>query len=575
MLRAAKLFFAALILFFSVAGSLSPAFAQTPPLSIPQTAPGVPQDVNTLTQGVFFSMLSATTCTLSGINLLTPAKPCLTVDSQTGAIQYAQKNGGLLGISTHLVAATLNFPIHTAQYVGYLSSSFHVFGQKTYAASTSQGVGYAGLQPLLTLWVNFRNLAYLLMVIVFIILGFAIMLRLKIDPRTVMTLQNTIPKAVIGIILITFSFAIAALLVDLMYVITYFIINIVATAANDQALLQLNTVGDNPYGLSFSMFSGGFFGVANGVAQAVQTMGGQIISDVPLIGGVLMVLGILSSLPLGSFLCLIPSVPFIPGSGVPCQNFTLGAPIIGAIAGIIVILAVLVALWKLWIALLKAYLLILFQVTLAPFMIMAGLIPGAKLGFGSWFRGLAANLAIFPAVIGVFVLGREFANAFGGFSFLSNPNQQRYFIPPGIGNLGDTSGLAGVLAFATIMLLPSIPDLVTKTFKAESQLGKAVSQGMGAGFGLFTGGTKAAWRQLMRPEDPYRHTDQGYLRRLIMGPVDPTNQNPVDPSRINPLQQFVRKYIVRQVDPKHKNDAYNPGMQGGQKLPGTGGGQGN
>jgi len=479
MRSALRFFLATFFIVFLSFQTVLPVFAQSTSYApMPQTAPGVPNDIGTLTQSVLFSMLSATSCVLSGTNMLTPTKPCLSVNSQTGAIQFAEKNGGLLSITTSLITRTINLPVHTGDYARYLSSNFHIFGQKTYAATGSQGVGYTGIQPLLSLWVGFRNLAYLVLVIVFIVIGFAIMLRLKIDPRTVMSIQNTIPKIIVGIILITFSFAISALMIDLMYVITYLLINVVATAGNDSALLQINTVGNNPYGLSFDMFSGGFFGVANGVAQAVQTMGGQVISDLPVLGGVLLVLGILSSIPL-SLTCL--PIPF-PGFGVPCQNFTLGAPIIGAIAGIIVVVAVIIALWKLWIALLKAYLLILFSITLGPFLILGGLIPGGKLGFGAWFRGLVANLAIFPTVIGVFVLGREFANAFGGFSILSNPNQKQYFIPPGIGNLGNTSGLAGVLAFATIMLLPAMPELVTKLFKAESPLGNAVGQGLAAGF---------------------------------------------------------------------------------------------
>ena len=85
------------------------------------------------------------------------------------------------------------------------------------------GTGFDGLKPLLPLWTVFRNIVYILFVLVFVIIGVAIMLRLKIDPRTVMTIQNQIPKLIIGILLVTFSFSIAGFLIDIMYTSIYLI----------------------------------------------------------------------------------------------------------------------------------------------------------------------------------------------------------------------------------------------------------------------------------------------------------------------------------------------------------------
>jgi hypothetical protein len=525
MRSALRLFFAAFLVIFIAFHSVIPAFAQTQENTQPQTttsytypptAPDVPHDLNTLTQGILFSVLSTATCVTSGVNLVTPSKPCMSVNSQTGVLEYASSNGGLVGLSSKLITLTMNIPIHTSLYTQYLSNNFHGLGEKTYAATT-QGVGYAGLQPLLNLWVGFRNLAYLFLVIAFIVIGFAIMLRLKIDPRTVMTIQNQIPKIIVGIILVTFSFAIAAVLIDLMYVVTYLIINFVATIAGDADLLSKNPIGQNPLGLAFDMFTGGIFGVATGVAQTVQQVAGQMISDIPILGGLFLVLGVLSLLPYGSFLCLLPSIPFVPGSGASCQSYSLGAPLIGAIAGLVVIIAVIIALWKLWLSLIKAYLLILFNTTLGPLMILGGVIPGVKLGFGSWLRGLIANLAIFPAVITVFVLGREFALAFGGFTIFPDPNKAQYFIPPGIGNLGNTGGLAGVIAFAVLMLLPAIPDAVTKALKAESPLSNAVGQGLATGIAFPIRGAKSVGHQLFRMPDPLRHQSAGVGLRAMLG----------------------------------------------------------
>ena len=47
---------------------------------------------------------------------------------------------------------------------------------KTFNHSRYQGIGFEGLSPLLNIWKAFRDIAYLLFVLVFIILGVAIML---------------------------------------------------------------------------------------------------------------------------------------------------------------------------------------------------------------------------------------------------------------------------------------------------------------------------------------------------------------------------------------------------------------
>ncbi len=67
---------------------------------------------------------------------------------------------------------------------------------------------------LLKLWVLMRNSAYALTVVALVIIGIMIMLRVPLNPRTVVTAQNSIPRLALGLILITFSFALSGLLID-------------------------------------------------------------------------------------------------------------------------------------------------------------------------------------------------------------------------------------------------------------------------------------------------------------------------------------------------------------------------
>src|SRR3990172_12628792 len=59
----------------------------------------------------------------------------------------------------------------------------------------------------------------MLLAFVMIVIGFLIMFRRQIDPHTVISIQNALPRIVLTLILITFSYAIVGLLIDLMYVI--------------------------------------------------------------------------------------------------------------------------------------------------------------------------------------------------------------------------------------------------------------------------------------------------------------------------------------------------------------------
>src|SRR5665213_3738933 len=95
-------------------------------------------------------------------------------------------------------------PAHTSDYVRYLAGNFGI-SKGVYAATTcsdpkSEGTGFCDLYPLLPIWTVFRNLAYLGFVAVFILIGFAIMLRLKLKPQTAVSIQNQIPRIIIAII---------------------------------------------------------------------------------------------------------------------------------------------------------------------------------------------------------------------------------------------------------------------------------------------------------------------------------------------------------------------------------------
>src|SRR5664279_4726537 len=207
-------------------------------LITPNISSDVPGNLHTFTQSVLIEVLSATVCALSGIDPINPDQSCLGIDLKTHKLGYEPaeaKNkkeiGVLLGIETDMISYLYTPPTSSSTYFQNLADNFGIV--KTTHAQTN-GYGYDGLQPILPLWKAVLNIAYLFLVLIFVLIGLGIMLRIKIDPRTVMTIQNQLPRIVICILLITFSYAIASVMIDAMWVSTYVAINTLTKFQNPQ-----------------------------------------------------------------------------------------------------------------------------------------------------------------------------------------------------------------------------------------------------------------------------------------------------------------------------------------------------
>src|SRR3989344_5582962 len=252
------------------------------------TNPDVPQNLNTYTQSVFINIATTVFCIFTGVDPLSPQGKCLGIDPATRKISYVDQGGGLMAITGNLIASTFYIPVSTHDYGSFMASKFGI-GEKAYA----QGIGFQGLTPTLKLWEAFRNITYMIFVVLFLIVGLGIMFRIKIDPRTVMTIQNQIPKIIVGLILVTFSYAIAGFLIDLMYVSMYLIISVFTQQDIDAVSITSST----PFGAAGGI--GGLFGIAGGVADSIAGIVASIFDGTigNLIGAVItsLITGLLAS----------------------------------------------------------------------------------------------------------------------------------------------------------------------------------------------------------------------------------------------------------------------------------------
>jgi len=74
---------------------------------------------------------------------------------------------------------------------------------------------HAMINAVLNIWKGIRNVALALMSVILLYIGILIILRKKVNPQLVVTVQYAIPKIVIGLLLIIFSYPIGAIITSL------------------------------------------------------------------------------------------------------------------------------------------------------------------------------------------------------------------------------------------------------------------------------------------------------------------------------------------------------------------------
>src|SRR6266404_8684586 len=146
-----------------------------------------------------------------------------------------------------------------------LGRKFHIV---PVAKAQTPGFGYTaalGIIPdIQNAWNQIRDVSYAIFVFVIIIFAFMIMFRIKISPQVIISVQSALPKIAIALVLVTFSYAIAGFLIDIMYV----VIGIMALIFSKFAVagVDFGSAGNTVAGY-FDLFTKGpiFLGISTGV----------------------------------------------------------------------------------------------------------------------------------------------------------------------------------------------------------------------------------------------------------------------------------------------------------------------
>ena len=361
---------------------------------------------------------------------------------------------GMLGFTANMIASLYTPSTSGVQYIASLKDTF--LGQPAYA---QQGGGFAGLQPILPIWRGFRNIVYLLSSLIFIVIGVMIMLRVKISPQAVITIQNAIPQLVTTLILVTFSYAIAGLLIDLMTFVGGVVIALLFQVTGKG--LQTNLL-DGIKNYSFDTLTNAGIGT-----YADLTMRALPVGVFMIWGAILSAIFGVILLATGSALAPVA----LAGIGV--------LPVV-----ILLIVSILIVFWmfKFYFGCLKVYVTVIFKIVTAPLELAMGAFPNSKMGFSTWVWDLIANLAVFPVSLVFMVVG----------NMIIDFSKKGMWAPSVISNLSIPSTIVTTIALGDIIsigigisvvaLMAKLPDMIPEfVFSIKpSPWGKAIGEGLNA-----------------------------------------------------------------------------------------------
>lgn len=426
-----------------------------------------------------------------------------------GTISDNYKNSILGGLTPILTAPVEKVPASGISYVVYKLQN-NDFIPQTYAY---EGVGLASIRGYLKIWEVFRNFSYLLIVLLLVIVGFMIMFRWQIGGQTLVTIESALPKVVITLILITLSFPIAGVMIDLMYAAMGAFVYIVASGFPDgqaSEVFRLDMV--NRYiGSGFqsiNLMEGSSSAISTGKA-IYNVMPGIIQTSVNSIlgAGINFLLIRFTTMKFGLLTTIFENIG--GGGGVSALGFggqfniqfgkighvldfiltsilygwlTAQTAAAGYIMGFLILVTLLYFLFRLFFLLLGAYIKVVLLIIFSPLILLFQIIPG-KNPFGYWIKSLFGELLTFPVVAVVLATGRLIIEINNSETI---PPLDLPFIRQGF----TAADFGAIIGLGLILLIPELVRLL-KGLLGVPELGLDIGVGMFfSGVSAVTGGVQ-------------------------------------------------------------------------------------
>lgn len=469
---------------------------QNPPSSSLLSPPSsyIPSQSPHTASMAIYNFSHAMSCILIGQSPIAPCLEYRMVKDATGAVRsvpylsQVNTSNGVLGMSLSMIGEVIgNPPIHSSLFLANLGEQIGIKSAHAQVSGSGSGV----LAPIFKLWEVSRNISYLAMILIFIIVGLMVMFRQKLNPQTVVSIQMALPGLVIGLVMITFSYFLASLISDFAFIGTNLVGYYFSLAQGGTGPLQPPLI--NPSGKEeniLNIFSK-YTGILNQetISRALSASVWNNINDE--IGRLLTTLSAAFVYQITNQATSIASS--IPKIGDFIKQTLSGAAALKAlsdpsgmtgfalswIAGIILIYSMFKLLFKLIMNLLN----IIFLTISAPFQFLAASLPGKQEIATKWFFNMLCNILVFPAIVGVFY----FVAFILGVNDPTLPLPRGGIAPVSLGNTSTFPLLGGLdlgflnllLAFGALVASPSIPDVICKTVGKQGGAGGLLAGAVG------------------------------------------------------------------------------------------------
>lgn len=386
------------------------------------------------------------------------------------------------GSLTKGIIAPYQSPPASGVYWVYSGLQKAGFVPNTYAA---EGIGFAALKPIANIWKIFRDVALTILVLVITVIGFLIMFRVKINPQTVITLENSLPRIVVSLLLIVFSFAIAGFLIDLMYVVIVLSTSILSRSDIVDRFISggSGSLFGEILGRGEIIGSGPGSGIGNALLSLLPNQLSYILRFIVVWISYVGILQIPTLEPFKEFLLHAKvasdgNVPFIGGLiglGMSVAVATALTAVFGSLAGyilsfLILITTGLLVFFRILLSLLMAYIRIILFIIFSPLMLMLNAIPGKNF-FGIWIKNLVADLAAFPITAILIMVASNVIHV--------SVESEKIWSPPFLSTNITAADFSIIIGIGILFI---IPNIIKKTREA---LG---IKGTGIGAGLFFSG---------------------------------------------------------------------------------------
>ncbi|OGK15349.1 hypothetical protein A2774_03385 [Candidatus Roizmanbacteria bacterium RIFCSPHIGHO2_01_FULL_39_12c] len=405
----------------------------------------------------------------------------------------------------------------------------------------AQGIGFAAISPLQPIWKIFRDATYVLLVLILVAIGFMIMFRMKINPQTVISIESALPRIIVALLLITFSFPIAGFMIDLMYVVMALTISILVPASAvqlDLAAIQNMYLTATPGVLIDELFPineniiintplGSLLGGTGPIAEMIKSNGlvqmwtyivgltsigynfyailPRILQTIFLllsgVGAYIASNHVVKSLSTGGGLYAmledinIQAATFGLGVGGIISSFFgtitfivlfvvivmfFGVPLL---IGLLVWFTILFLFFRIFFLLLSTYIKIVLFIIFSPLLLLFQAIPGRN-AFGFWFRNLFGEILTFPLIATIILTGNIMISNISLVPSQVNVGPvttygKVYWAPPFLYGLNQTA-FSFLIGLGIILLIPDLVKLVKELMGVKPL---PISIGLGTYFG--------------------------------------------------------------------------------------------